>query len=676
MKFNYNKSFPSKSLVERKDKGIYYTPEYITEYICKKALLAKLSQDVNAQSLKAFLNENKHNLNVLEKKVNSLKILDPSCGGGAFLSKMVEILFKFHLKLNALKGTFIRKENQNKELKNKILSNNIFGVDLNQNCTLSKEASIKSGNALITDQSYIKNAFPWEEEFKEVLDGGGFDIIIGNPPWGANLEGFKEYLEKEYEGISVGQYDSFGLFLYQNIRDLLKTGGILGYVVPNELCLIETYESLRSFLLRYELLELINLGFDIFPEVNKPSLILFLRKEEIEKYQNKNSRNPSSKSVKIITGLSESEKSLLKNAKANLKDLVIDKAYYRSQMDFASNKEAIFDIFSTKEDWQIKEIINKKNFRPLKHYFFNGRGIDTNKSGTHYICPKCGLLNPPFGRGHSGRIQRKKCQANTCDFFFEKKDKNLYEITTLISDKDYPEPDFNAPGYIGEDLHKLHFNRNPRAFKYFGDKIFGDMHTNQEYYKYSKISWGKDELYRGDKLLIRKVSTGHNLQVMIYKDYLITNQQIYIFKKKKKVDHISLLYFLGILVSRLIHYYYIKEFGDPEKNILPHFTQAKIKALPIPEPDVKSEDYKKIITCVQNLLDLVKKYQQEKGDPKRNLSNHKQKLSGNKKYSIEQKIKKNYKNLDDLILDSYNISSTPLRSRIISEANKNGFEML
>ena len=683
MKFrDMNEIFSDKMEHEKRDKGIYYTPEYITEYICKKALLFYLSPDKISHSFSDLIESYYENPETLQKKLLSLKILDPSCGEGAFLYKMDEILTDLHLKLEYLKKNKQNKNTHNsnlsinnicfkreskRHLKKEIFKNNIFGVDLHKSPNFNSEISVKEGNSLISDLTVHDKAFIWDDEFKEIQNNGGFDIIIGNPPWGADLEGIKSYLESEYDFVTNGQYDSFGLFLYQNIRDLLKSDGIIGYLIPNELCFIENYKALRNYLLKYKVLEIINLGFEIFEDVQKPSLIIFIKKERFTK--------DSTDVVKIGTGLNSEDKTLLSKMEILLKELIERSHYFRKQSEFKSNNDQIFDIFSNEEDRRIKQIILENNFNSLKDYFLNGRGIDTNKKGIHLICPKCGLLNPPFGRGHSGRIKKKKCKAEGCSYYFQKSNKKEYKKVQLISENNYPQEGYNAPGYIGEDLHKLHFNRNPRAFKYFGDKFNSDIKNREKYKKYSEISWGKDKLYYGEKLLIRKVSTGHNLQIMVSNDYLITNQQIYIFKKKKDFDHISILYFLGILISRLIHYYYIKEFGDPEKKVLPHFTQSKLKILPISMPNLQSVEYKKIINYVQNLLYLVNKIENDKNKmgetyQKTNYQSHKL-----RKKNLMEEIQKNYEKLDELVFNIYNINKKDLKNRIINESNRYQFEM-
>jgi hypothetical protein len=496
------------------------------------------------------------------------------------------------------------------------------------------------------------------------MKAGGFDIILGNPPWGARLNNIREYLMKEFPLVAQGQFDSYAVFLYMALRDLLKEDGILAFVLPNELCFLDQYISLRRYLLQSKIYELINLGFNIFDGVQKPALLLIIQKSsrEQETLHKKSFKNK----ILISTGISEKEKEGILKEGSNLQQLIEKHSYFRDQKSFRENENFIFDIFADLVDREIKEKIQSSKTHPLKYYFVNGRGIDTNKSGRHFICPECDFLNPPFGRGHSGRIEKKVCNAPDCTFTFHKDRKQKYEKVELISEDDFPKEGYNVPCFIGEDLHKLHFSRNPRAAKYYGDKVNSDSHSvRKKYFKYSGIHWGKHELYTGERLLIRKVSTGHNLQVMKYDGFLVTNQQIYIIKKKPQFQSLDLNFVLGILASRLIHYYYIKQFGDPDKNILPHFTQANIKSLPIPFVKTKDKVYKNIIKVTKQLITLISKYLTYSEDSKKD-----------KKEQYMGRIKVFYKKLDNFVFSLYNIKNRLIQQEIVKRANKNGFSLL
>ncbi|MFO7797578.1 MAG: N-6 DNA methylase, partial [Promethearchaeia archaeon] len=598
--------------------------------------------------------------------IEKINILDPSCGEGIFLKTAISILHD--LKSNFYKNSANSKKLSDEEIYQHIIFNNIHGIDINFskideynqrlldtfhiNSTSRPHKPIKFGNALIDDHNY-PFYLNWDETFKSVMEKGGFDIIIGNPPWGANIKPYKSYLQKKYPSIAKGQFDSFSIFLYKSLKELLKENGILAFIVPNEVCFLDQYTNLRKYLLTYKILEIINLGFAIFIDVQKPALLLILRKSRMESQNHK---------VLVSVDFSQEEKSSLLADYDSLTKLIKDKHYIRPQDEFSKYKSCIFDIFSDPIDRIIMDKIDSNNFKSLGTYFRSGRGIDTNKQGKFFICPKCKTLNPPFGRGHSGRIKRKYCLNDNCDFIFETTEISEYETIELISDHNFPREGYNAPGYIGEDLRKIHFKRPPRAIKYYPtqSKINqGKVHLNFE-----SVSWGKDYLYDGEKILIRKVATGNNLLAMVYSGFLVTNQQIYIFKKKENVKDISLYYFLGILISRLIHYYYINKFGDPYKKILPHFTQTSLKSLPIPVIPKTQKRYKNIIRIVKEMLSSTSKKHISPLNPLNSLN----------KKNLSQ-LRDLYSQLDQEIFLLYNIIDKKFQQEIIARADDYGFEL-
>ncbi|TXT58385.1 MAG: hypothetical protein BAJALOKI1v1_1670007 [Promethearchaeota archaeon] len=682
--------------------GSYYTPKGIASYLTKQALLYYLSNCntiyQNATTFPELIEKYRENLCYLEQKVSALKIVDPACGKGVFLQCALESLLELRKEIIGAKKENKKEFNYHEyKIERDILVNNIYGVDINEDALehakqrlldhITKNSqldvqihkTIQCGNSLLNRDLSMAKGFDWNKSFEHIMNKGGFDIIIGNPPWGADLSRIRAHLKREYPLMTKGQFDSYTLFLYMGLRDLLKEKGVVAFVIPNELCFLDQYKSLRKYLLQFQICELINLGFDIFDEVVKPALLLIIKKTRI------NHPDMSSKSkehsVFISTGIAEDEKKKLNAHFSTFQEIININSYYRVQENFKQNMGFRFDIFSNNFDRQIISHINAQNFAPLKKYFINGRGIDTNKKGSYFICPKCGYLNPPFGRGQSGRISHKKCNSKQCNFTFKKKKNAVYEKLLLISEEEFPIPGYTAPGYIGEDLHKLHFSRAPRAVRYYGN-VYHTSKFKSSFHNYAGIKWGNHELYEGKKLLLRKVSSGHNLQVMIHEGFLVTNQQIYLFKLKSQFARLSLYYFLGILASRLIHYYYLKQFGDPDKKILPHFTQANIKALPIPLPlplplsqipqtpqspqipqiPQKNREYTQIIMLSKQLIQKISKYRiEEKNNG----------LRSNKALFTE--IETLYANLDECVFSLYNIEDDTIKKEIIFQTNRNGF---
>jgi len=262
----------------RKAGGVYYTPQYIVDYIVKNTI--------------GKLVENK-----TPKEIGKMKIVDPACGSGSFLIGAYQFLLDFH-KDYYIKNTKQSKGGKDHPLtpdgnlttseKKKILINNIFGVDLDANAvevtklslllkcmegeteaSLSSQLrlfherilptldnNIKSGNSLIGVDFYeielefdiekeIK-PFNWKKEFPEVFSKGGFDIVLGNPPYGAELsQEVQKYCLKKYP---IGNTDTAALFMLQ-AKNLLKDGGFNGYIIPKSFTYASNWIKTRNELL-------------------------------------------------------------------------------------------------------------------------------------------------------------------------------------------------------------------------------------------------------------------------------------------------------------------------------------------------------------------------------------------------------------------------------------------
>lgn len=129
------------------------------------------------------------------------------------------------------------------------------------------------------DAKIYANSFEWRFEFPEVLneegDYVGFDIVIGNPPYGASLdEKTKEFYKDKYENVHMRTIDTFNYFISMS-STLLTNKGVLSFIVPNNLLYQNEYEKTRELLFKqYTLLEAINLGDNIFEDVNVPTCIV------------------------------------------------------------------------------------------------------------------------------------------------------------------------------------------------------------------------------------------------------------------------------------------------------------------------------------------------------------------------------------------------------------------
>jgi hypothetical protein len=317
----------------KKAGGVFYTPQYIVEYIVKHTV-GELVKDKTP------------------REVSKLRILDPACGSGSFLIGAYQFLLDWHRDWYIANLVPVFKEKNSvtdpavlallpeqapkkkksavtvdlpvynagngKELrlservrsdwklttaeKKRILLNNLFGVDIDQQAvevtklslllkvleeenqeTVSKQLTItaeralpsldhniKCGNSLIgwdiltpempADEVKRINPFDWAKEFAPVMTGGGFDAVIGNPPY-VRQEGLgeqKKYLETHYE-VYQGTADLYSYFFEKGIS-LLRPKGLFSFIVANKWMRANYGRPLRAFLLTKQIEEVIDFG--------------------------------------------------------------------------------------------------------------------------------------------------------------------------------------------------------------------------------------------------------------------------------------------------------------------------------------------------------------------------------------------------------------------------------
>lgn len=249
------------NIEQRKKEGVYYTPDYITDYICRNTIIPYLSKSGEIYSVPELIEEydSTNSLNELDNKLKNVKIVDPACGSGSILNKSVDILFEIHEALHA--SMYANNDSLDSifdslESRKQIISENIYGVDLNdESVEITKlslflklattsgveqgfklpnlDKNIKCGNSLIDDKSIAGNkAFNWHDKFPEVFENDGFDIIVGNPPYikeNVNRSAFDGLRDSPYYQGKMDLWTFFGCISL----DLLKKDGLVSFIAPN-----------------------------------------------------------------------------------------------------------------------------------------------------------------------------------------------------------------------------------------------------------------------------------------------------------------------------------------------------------------------------------------------------------------------------------------------------------
>ena len=250
-----------KSKTKRKKDGVFYTPKYITKYIVentvgklcaeKKAELQIVEDDftVDRRRLKKTTLDLAEKLTVYRSWLLELTICDPACGSGAFLNQALDFLITEHRYIDELHAKLFGDAMVLSDLDMSILENNLFGVDLNEESVEIAKLSlwlrtarpnrklndlndnIKCGNSLIDDYEVAgEKAFNWQNEFPQVFAKGGFDVVIGNPPY-VRAELFSHltsYFQTTYQTFQPGA-DIFTYF-YEHGFSILNPSGLFGFI--------------------------------------------------------------------------------------------------------------------------------------------------------------------------------------------------------------------------------------------------------------------------------------------------------------------------------------------------------------------------------------------------------------------------------------------------------------
>ncbi len=295
----------------RKAGGVFYTPQYIVEYIVENTV-GKLIEGKTP------------------KEIEKIKIVDPACGSGSFLLGAFQYLVKYHVKwyhehpAEAKKAKALAPSLTGKNgggltpsAKKNILLNNIFGVDIDANAVevtklslLLKcmegetEASIKqqlslyhervlpdlddnikAGNSLIDTDIYDSEMdmgqerkikpFSWKKAFPKIYSQGGFDAIIGNPPY-FRVEAERpesNYLRTKYTTPEF-KLDIYTLFIEKFIKEGFKK---FGFIIPNTLLTNLTDKKLRKLILeKSNIKEIVNYRIRVFEDAVVHSMVLIL----------------------------------------------------------------------------------------------------------------------------------------------------------------------------------------------------------------------------------------------------------------------------------------------------------------------------------------------------------------------------------------------------------------
>lgn len=567
---------------KRKKDGVFYTPKYITKYIVENTVGKLCQEKKEALGFKeeayfevkkgTHQNTKKQLLEVLDSYrewLLQITICDPACGSGAFLNQALDFLIKEHRYIDELKAKVLGGGLILSDIENTILENNIYGVDLNEESVeIAKlslwlrtaqprrklsdlSSNIKCGNSLIDSKTVAGDkAFNWQEQFQQIFDKGGFDVIIGNPPWGAKLPELElKFVKGKHQNIIVRMIDSFMFFMDKSI-DLITNGGIIGMIIPDVILYQKDNSKLRERILNETHLNIaLNVGDGIFEDVARPSAILIYEKTE--------SIEP------IIVGnfnkYKDDDISVIKTYKVE-KDLF----YSIPNTVIATQNLKGYELLKRYKNCTLKDYIDDDGIQrgvspDLKEAFIvNEDTIKERKLETEFI-----------KRTVTGGVDVKR-------YYTIDSDKFLFYLTKENNPSDFP----NIYKYIEEYLPRITCKEVIQ-----GKHPFYTLHRAR-----NKNIFEKESKVLG-------VITGDSIITSIDEEKIYPTDGLYLFNSNSKISNKYLSAFLNSKISTYLYRLLSSETGRTLAQVKP----VLLSQLPFVEPDEQT------ISQVEKVYDKISK---------------------------------------------------------------------
>ena len=633
-------------LEDNKDKGAFYTPKEIVQYMCRESLIAYLQTDVNDNQTKDAIRQfvTTYDASILSKelkesvdqKLKDVKICDPAIGSGAFPMGLLRELYACRKAIEDID------EETAVSIKTHIIQNNIYGVDIekgavdiarlrfwlalivdekNPHALPNMDFKIMQGNSLLeqyegvelsgmsldeqkkkktkkgqswqatlafdekyaldniqhaikeyylTDdhnaklslrgiineniRSYIINLkgctpdiqrkieempipndkfFLWHIYFKEVFDKGGFDIVIGNPPYVFARNSEEKGMTDEakayyYKNFKLAQYqvNLYHIFVEQG-TNLLAESGVFAFIIPNNWMTINTNKEFRKYILTKSDVQIINFYQRVFESAEVDSSIIIYRNDNVES------------NIKLSESVSKEKFNLIKTIPASV---------------LLSEKDYVINIDRYKND-SFSDVMLK----------IESKAVQLNKNLSSV---KAGLQAYEVGKGTP--VQTKDMKLNRVYHSKEKRGEDYYKYIDGVDVKRYC--------LTWENGEYLKYGKNLAA---------------------PRTNWA---LYSSPRILVRQIPSKPPYCIQAcFTDEVLLND-----RNSMNIINIRCnpLYLLGVLNSRPISFWFEHKFGKLQRGLFPQFKINELAIFPIPHAEKAQEE--QIATIVNSILSAKK----------------------------------------------------------------------
>ena len=512
--------------------GIVYTPPLLADFVAYKVVSYAFrdggSQDSPVQNGLAL---------------HQLRILDPACGNG-------ELLKATWQQFNAQRPPLLGNGPTGKVDPRVVLC----GIDTDRSAvgdtrelinamasyaghSRGRVCKVLNTNALFPYDCKT-SAQGWTRVRKQFDAPHGFDIVIANPPWGADVSDYLDRLCQGEFSLFQGQYDTSDLFV-ELALSIVKPGGFIAFIVPDSLFSLERRHLRKLLLDETHICFVGRFGEKIFEGVNRACAVVVCRK---------------------IPPFAEAEVECLRLTPDSRKRILSGESTFPAedrrlgysvlQSRFGGNSSFAFDIDVNAQEERVLRCLGTTNSR-FADYLEGGRGVELSKYGGVCQCTACASWLP------LPTIQQPVCPH--CGQTLEDVSGRAISIVHDTKLKD------TEPLIVGESIARYTL----RQFLWIGTT-------------YPGINYKRADTYAPPKLLVRK--TGVGISAAIDYTHAFTNQVVYIFRSTcdGKREPLPLEFLLGVLNSRALYYFLTKRHGETEWRSHPYVTQTQILALPLP----------------------------------------------------------------------------------------------
>jgi hypothetical protein len=571
-------------LRERRAHGIYYTSEILSEYLAASGLGALLAEEAQAVAPTDDLTTV---LEARQQRLGELRVIDMACGSGAFLvSSYQALLEEFFAIRDGLEAMRVPVAGQADiySLTQTLTQSRLLGQALHGADLLPQAAEIAKLALWLRSARKDEKVADLSRNIVAInslnIPGllaamqtqlGTFDLVVGNPPWGGDIEPDIYEACCAHLGIETEpRWDSWELFVALGLA-LLREGGRLAFVLPDTIFSPEKERSRRAVLNAGRIEYLHNIGDGWFEGVRMGSVLLQIRR----------GAPPLGGHLFKALVLSGERRRAAIAGRVPLTQLAARFGRDIPQERCMASPTAEIEVFRSVTDDALIAKMEATSY-PLAELTRHGRGEEMSRAGALWLCPSCLTATVP-GRKRKrdpAHPEAPRYDPKTCAGCGLTLDEHNVSITHLVRNKGASAPGEQVVDYYdGDDI----------ARRYHTPPATRELKLDFDGFEFKPAA-----NYAGPKLLIRQAGVG--LMLMLDPSGARVPQSVYWYRLTDAAAQqgYKLEFLLAALLSRTMTYYIFKRFSeiDPARAHA-KVTHERLRTFPVPKVDFSDREQRR-----------------------------------------------------------------------------------